>query len=181
MVRLDRAITSRASDAGMSHARESSVQCSQKREAPPPSTAPRGPTQLRGAEPCGPSAKARGPRARKAEIERRIEAVGRGESASFPVTRRKPAPEKPSPDLMRLPFQADAVDELENAAAWHERERQGSLFAAEVLRAVERACVVPHSGPRVPATSGAPGLRGFALRPSAEETASNTRSMRPRF
>lgn len=67
---------------------------------------------------------------------------------------------------MRLPFQADAAEEFEEAAAWYERERRGygALFAAEVLRAVERACELPHSGPRVPGTPEARDVRRFVVR-----------------
>ena len=53
---------------------------------------------------------------------------------------------------MRLPFEAGAVTELEDAAAWYERERDGygALFVSEVRRAVERAEDLPRSGTPIP-------------------------------
>lgn len=49
---------------------------------------------------------------------------------------------------MKLPFERDAVAELESAAELYERERPGygELFVAEVRRAVERAASFPRSG-----------------------------------
>ncbi|NVB36389.1 type II toxin-antitoxin system RelE/ParE family toxin [Pseudenhygromyxa sp. WMMC2535] len=67
---------------------------------------------------------------------------------------------------MRLPFQADAAEELEEAAAWYERERRGygALFVAEVQRAVDRAVELPQSGPRVPGTPPSRDVRRFVVR-----------------
>lgn len=46
---------------------------------------------------------------------------------------------------MRLPFEAEAFAELEDAAAWYEERRvgYGALFVAEVRRAVDRAADLP--------------------------------------
>ena len=47
-----------------------------------------------------------------------------------------------------LPFAAEAVEELENAAAWYERERPGygALFLAEVRAKAGRAARFPRTG-----------------------------------
>ena len=67
---------------------------------------------------------------------------------------------------MRLPFEAEAVDELEDAAAWYEREREGygALFVSQVRRAVDRAADLPHSGPRVHGTDPERDVRRFVVR-----------------
>ena len=67
---------------------------------------------------------------------------------------------------MRLPFEAEAVAEFEDAAAWYEREREGygALFVAEVRRAVDRAVDLPRSGPRIPGTDPARDVRRFVVR-----------------
>lgn len=67
---------------------------------------------------------------------------------------------------MRLPFEAEAVAEFEDAAAWFEREREGygALFVSEVRRAVDRAADLPHSGPRVPGTDPERDVRRFVVR-----------------
>jgi plasmid stabilization system protein ParE len=67
---------------------------------------------------------------------------------------------------MRLPFEADAVAEFEDAAAWYEREREGygALFVWEVRRAVDRAAALPRSGPRVPGTDPERDVRRFVVR-----------------
>lgn len=52
---------------------------------------------------------------------------------------------------MELPFDDQAVAELEAAAVWYERERlrYGTRFVDEVEARVERAARFPASGPRV--------------------------------
>lgn len=67
---------------------------------------------------------------------------------------------------MRLPFEAEAVAELEEAATWYERERSGygALFVSQVRRAVSRASVLPHSAPRVLGTDPAQDVRRFVVR-----------------
>jgi plasmid stabilization system protein ParE len=49
---------------------------------------------------------------------------------------------------MRLPFHPDALIELDQAVAWHERERagHGSVLFDEVIRKVEQAARFPRSG-----------------------------------
>jgi toxin ParE1/3/4 len=67
---------------------------------------------------------------------------------------------------MRLPFEAEAVAELEAAAAWYEHERQGfgTLLVSEVRRAVNRAADLPRSGRRVSGTEPARDVRRFVVR-----------------
>ena len=67
---------------------------------------------------------------------------------------------------MRLPFEAEAFAELEDAAVWYERERPGygRLFASEVRRTVGRAAELPQSGPPVPNTDTVHDVRRFAVR-----------------
>jgi hypothetical protein len=67
---------------------------------------------------------------------------------------------------MRLPFVADAVAELEEAAAWYESERRGygGLFAAEVRRAVDRAATLPMSGLKLGGFHSDRDVRRFAVR-----------------
>ncbi len=67
---------------------------------------------------------------------------------------------------MRLPFEAEAVAEFEDAAAWYEREREGygALFVNEVRRAVERAANLPGSGPRVSGSHPEHDVRRFVVR-----------------
>jgi len=52
---------------------------------------------------------------------------------------------------MDLPFDDEAVVELEAAAVWYERERDGygERFVDEVEARVQRAAQFPGSGPRV--------------------------------
>jgi len=52
---------------------------------------------------------------------------------------------------MELPFEEQAQEELEAAAAWYEREREGygTMFVDEVETKVEQAVRSPGSGPRV--------------------------------
>jgi toxin ParE1/3/4 len=52
---------------------------------------------------------------------------------------------------MRLPFEAEAAAEFEEAVAWYEREREGlgAMFVSEVRRAIDRAADLPRSGPCV--------------------------------
>lgn len=54
---------------------------------------------------------------------------------------------------MKLPFEADAADELEAAVTWYERERagHGDLFASAVRRTLDRAARFPQSGIRAAA------------------------------
>lgn len=49
---------------------------------------------------------------------------------------------------MRLPFHPEALVELDQAVAWHERERAGygSILFDEVIRKVEQAACLPKSG-----------------------------------
>ena len=67
---------------------------------------------------------------------------------------------------MRLPFESEAADELDAAAAWYEREREGygALFAFEIRRTVERAADFPQSGTRVPAMDPKRDVRRFVVR-----------------
>lgn len=52
---------------------------------------------------------------------------------------------------MKLPFEAEAADELEAAALWYERERKGygTRFIDDVEARVDRAAQFPSSGPKV--------------------------------
>jgi plasmid stabilization system protein ParE len=67
---------------------------------------------------------------------------------------------------MRLPFEADAAAELEDAAAWYERERRGygALFMSEIRRTVERAADLPQSGTAVSGTDPEHDVRRFVVR-----------------
>lgn len=49
---------------------------------------------------------------------------------------------------MRLPFHPEALIEIDQAVAWHERERAGygSILFDEVVRKVEQAAHFPRSG-----------------------------------
>jgi toxin ParE1/3/4 len=68
---------------------------------------------------------------------------------------------------MELPFEEAAADELEAAAAWYEREREGygAVFLDEVEAKVARAARFPSSGPRVsiPGLDLAYDVRRFPL------------------
>ena len=66
---------------------------------------------------------------------------------------------------MKLPFEADAADELEAAASWYERERagHGDLFASAVRRTVDRAARFPHSGIRAHGFDRERDVRRFSV------------------
>lgn len=66
---------------------------------------------------------------------------------------------------MRLPFEADAADELEAIASWYERQRPGygALFVSELRVCVERAAQFPKSGMRVSDLDPARDARRFAV------------------
>jgi toxin ParE1/3/4 len=68
---------------------------------------------------------------------------------------------------MELPFEEEAARELEAAAVWYEREREGygAVFFDEVEAKVERAARFPSSGPRVslPGVLPAHDARRFPL------------------
>jgi toxin ParE1/3/4 len=67
---------------------------------------------------------------------------------------------------MRLPFEAEAVTELEEAARWYESERAGygALFVREVRRSVARAASFPRSGTPVDGLNPACDVRRFVVR-----------------
>ena len=67
---------------------------------------------------------------------------------------------------MGLPFVAEAVEELEEAADWYDNERPGlgEQFATEVARIVERAAELPHSGSSVAGTDPSRDVRRFVVR-----------------
>lgn len=50
--------------------------------------------------------------------------------------------------MTRLPFHPEAVEELDDAVAWHESERAGygALLFGEVTRRVAQAAMFPRSG-----------------------------------
>ena len=80
---------------------------------------------------------------------------------------------------MKLPFEADAADELEAAVTWYERERagHGDLFASAVQRTVDRAARFPQSGIRAQGFDRERDVRRFSvLRSSNGRKASTTRS-----
>lgn len=68
---------------------------------------------------------------------------------------------------MHLPFEADAFDEFQSAAAWYERERKGYglLFVPEVEQLMERAAQFPRSGSRAVELSPELDVRRFVSRP----------------
>jgi hypothetical protein len=67
---------------------------------------------------------------------------------------------------MHLPFHPDALIELNQAVAWHERERAGygSFLFDEVVRKVEQAARIPRPTPSPRASSRPPAEQ---LRPPA--------------
>ncbi len=67
---------------------------------------------------------------------------------------------------MRLPFVPEALDELEAAASYYERERPGygALFVSEVKLRVDRAARFPRSGRRIAGIDAGPDFRGFGLK-----------------
>jgi hypothetical protein len=67
---------------------------------------------------------------------------------------------------MLLPFEAGAADELEAAALWYEREREGygRLLVSEVARSVARAARLPDSGAIVAELAPERDVRRFAVR-----------------
>ncbi len=67
---------------------------------------------------------------------------------------------------MRLPFAAEAADELAAAAEWYESERvgYGEVFVSEVRTAVERAADFPKSGARVDGSEPEREVRLFRTR-----------------
>lgn len=64
---------------------------------------------------------------------------------------------------MRLPFEAEAAEELIATAEWYESERvgYGEVFLADVEAAVERAADFPSSGVRVEGSAPAHDVRVF--------------------
>ncbi len=68
---------------------------------------------------------------------------------------------------MELPFENEAVRELEAAAIWYESEREGygEVFLDEVEAKVRRAARFPASGPRIalPGLLPANDARSFPL------------------
>ena len=67
---------------------------------------------------------------------------------------------------MRLPFVAEAADDLQKAAAWYESRRSGygSLLVAEVMQVAERAAQLPLSGAPVRDMDPARDVRRFLVR-----------------
>lgn len=66
---------------------------------------------------------------------------------------------------MKLPFEADAADELEAAATWYERQRagHGDSFASAVQRTVDRAARFPQSGIRAHGFDRERDVRRFSV------------------
>jgi len=66
---------------------------------------------------------------------------------------------------VKLPFEADAADELEAAVTWYERERagHGDLFASAVRRTVDRAARFPQSGIRAQGLDRERDVRRFSV------------------
>lgn len=67
---------------------------------------------------------------------------------------------------MRLPFHPDALIELDQAVAWHERERAGygSLLFEEVIRKVDQATSLPRSGAPVMGFDARHDVRKYVVR-----------------